>query len=998
MQGKGVIKFFAILLALVCLYQLSFTWVTHKVENDAKSYAKGSAEKEKAYLDSMSSQPVYPLLKHTYQYCKERELALGLDLKGGMNVTMQISLGELIKALSDNNQDPAFTQALSKAEIDSHTSPENYINLFMAEYKKISPDGKLAPIFATKENQEHIKFNSSNSEVETYLKDQANTAVTQSFNILSTRIDKFGVTSPNIQLQTGTNRILVELPGVTEVDRVRKLLQGSAKLEFYETGENAEVAPVLTNINSLIAAKNKVTGKDSVKKDTAAKIAGLKTAKADSTKGSLLSKVQKGAGKDTSSALGKAQALAQNPLFALLTAAVYPGANGQAQYGPGPVVGYAEAKDTAKVDGYLRMPEVKSIIPQNLRFLWSAKGTKNQKGIFQFELYAIKLSGANNGPVLTGDAITDANADVNQAQGGFEVTMDMNSQGAEKWREITAAAAGNPTDQNDNRSIAIVLDDNVVSSPRVNGEITGGRSSISGSNFTQEETKDLANILKAGRLPAPARIVAEDVVGPSLGQEAINNGLVSSLVGLLVVLVFTIAYYNRAGTVAVIAVFINVFFLMGVLTNIGAVLTLPGVAGIVLILGISVDANVLIYERVREEMALGKSLRLSIEDGFKHALSSILDSNISTFLTGLILFIFGTGPVQGFATTLMIGIVTSLFCSLLISRLIFEWMLGKGWDIKFSNPWSSHTFKGANYAFVKNRFKFYAFSGIFILAGIISMLTRGFSYGVDFRGGRTYVVRFEKAINVDDVRTNLTQTFGQGKAIVKTYVNNNNQINITTDYLIDDNSTAADNKVEKVLRQSLTKVSPVFTIPSQQKVGPTIANSIKTSAIWTVLFAILVISVYILIRFRRWQFSLGAMIATAHDALLVLSFFSLFNGYLPFSLDIDQNFIAAILTVIGYSINDTVVVFDRIREFLNQNAGRNEDTQVVINRAINSTLSRTIITALTVVFVLIVLFIFGGDVIRGFSFALLIGVCFGTYSSICVATPVIVDFGGKNLK
>lgn len=989
MQGKGVIKFFAILLAIVCLYQLSFTWVTRKVESDAKEYAKGNTEKEKAYLDSISSQPVYPLLKHTYQYCKERELALGLDLKGGMNVTMQISLGDLIKSLSDNNQDPAFKEALSKAEIDSHTSPENYITLFMNEYKKIAPDGKLAPIFATKENQEHIKFNSSNSEVESYLKDQANTAITQTYNILTTRIDKFGVTAPNIQLQEGTNRILVELPGVTEKDRVRKLLQGSAKLEFYETGENAEVAPLLANINSLLAAKTKTHGKDST-----LAAADSATAKKDTTKGgSLLSKVEKSKTKDTT-ALGKTQAIAQNPLFAVLAPSIYQGQNGQAQYGPGPVVGRAAQKDTAKIDAYFNLPEVKALIPQNLKFLWSVKPIEKSK---VFELYAIKLSGAGNGPVLTGEVITDANADVNQAQGGFEVTMDMNSEGATKWREITAAAAGNPNDQNDNRSIAIVLDDNVVSAPRVSNEISGGRSSISG-NFTQEETKDLANILKAGRLPAPARIVAEDVVGASLGVEAIHDGLMSCIIGLIVVLVFMVAYYNRAGTVAVVAVFINVFFLMGVLTNIGAVLTLPGVAGIVLILGISVDANVLIYERVREEMALGKSLRLSIEDGFKHALSSILDSNISTFITGLILFIFGTGPVQGFATTLMIGIVTSLFCSLLISRLIFEWMLGKGWDIKFSNPWSSHTFKGANYAFVKNRFRFYAFSGIFILAGIISMFTRGFSYGVDFRGGRTYVVRFDKETDVESVRSALTATFGEGKTILKTYVDNKNQVGITTDYMIDDNSTSGDGKVETVLRSSLTKVNPHFQIVSQQKVGPTIANSIKTSAIWTVIFAILVISVYILVRFRRWQFSLGAMIATAHDALLVLSFFSLFYGYLPFSLDIDQNFIAAILTVIGYSINDTVVVFDRIREFLDQNKGKNEDQQVVINRAINSTLSRTIITALTVIFVLVVLFIFGGDVIRGFSFALLIGVCFGTYSSICVATPVIVDFGRKHLK
>ncbi|MCJ8209973.1 protein translocase subunit SecDF [Mucilaginibacter sp. RS28] len=987
MQGKGVIKFFAILLAIVCLYQLSFTWVARKVEADARDYAKGNAEKERAYLDSISNQPVYPVFKHTYQYCKERELALGLDLKGGMNVTMQISLGELIKTLSDNNTDPAFNQALSRAEIDSHTNPENYITLFMNEYKKIAPDGKLAPIFATKENQEHIKFNSSNSEVEAFLKDQANAAVTQSYNILSTRIDKFGVTSPNIQLQPGTNRILIELPGVTEKERVRKLLQGSAKLEFYETAENTEVAGLLNNINGIIAAKNKTT-----KDTTKATAATADTAKAG---GSLLSKVKKSSAKDTSALANKAQFASQNPLFSLLAPAVYRAGNDQIQYLPGPVVGYAETKDTAKVNNLFRTPEVKAIIPQNIKFMWGAKPREMNK-ISSFELYAIKLSGANNGPVLTGDVITDANSDVSQQQGGYEVTMDMSSEGAEKWREITAAAAGNPKDENDNRCIAIVLDENVVSAPRVSNEISGGRSSITG-NFKQEETKDLANILKAGRLPAPARIVAEDVVGPSLGQEAINNGLASCVIGLIVVLVFMVAYYNRAGTVAVVAVFINVFFLMGVLTNLGAVLTLPGVAGIVLILGTCVDANVLIYERVREEMALGKSIRISIADGYKHALSSILDANISTFITGLILFVFGTGPVQGFATTLMIGIITSLFCSLLISRLIFEWMLEKGWDIKFSNPWSAHTFKNANFAFVRNRFRFYAFSGIFILAGIISMFTRGFSYGVDFRGGRNYVIEFSKDVNIEDVRKNLDETFGDGKAIVKTFVNDNQKVSITTDYLITDNSTNADNKVESTLRQSMSKINPKFQIVSQQKVGPTIANSLKTSAIWTVLFAIAVISIYILIRFRKWQFSLGAAIATAHDALLVLSFFSLFHGLLPFSLDIDQNFIAAILTVIGYSINDTVVVFDRIREFLSHRSGT-DDTKQVINKAINSTLSRTIITALTVVFVLVVLFIFGGDVIRGFSFALLIGVCFGTYSSICVATPVIVDFDKKELK
>jgi SecD/SecF fusion protein len=998
MQGKGVIKFFAVLLAIVCLYQLSFTLVTRNVEADARNYAKGNAEKEKAYLDSISAKPVYPVFNHSYQYCKERELALGLDLKGGMNVTMQISLSELVKALSNNSADVAFNQALHNADQVAKTSPDNYIDIFMREYKKLSPDGKLAPIFSTQANQANLKFDASNSQVEKYLREQSSTAVTQSYNILRNRIDKFGVTSPNIQLQSGTNRILIELPGVSDRERVRKLLQGSAKLEFYATYDNKEVYQLLANVNGIIAAKNK-TATPAAKTDSATKTAGdtsAKTAaaKADTSKGSLLSKVKKSAAKDTAGAALKNQAdfAKQNPLLSILHPAINQGANGQAELSQGPVVGYADVNDTAKINTYLRSEDVVNVMPKNLRLLWSYKPAEKTKVL---QLFAIKLSGAENGPVLSGAVITDATSGSNQLQGGYEVSMEMNSDGAKTWRRVTAEAAGNPADENDNRCIAIVLDDNVVSAPRVSNEISGGRSSISG-NFTKEETTDLANTLKAGRLPAPARIVEEAVVGPSLGQEAITNGLLSCGVGLVVVLVFMVFYYNRAGTVADIAVFINVFFLMGVLTSLHAVLTLPGVAGIVLILGISVDANVLIYERVREELALGKSQRLAIADGFKHALSSILDSNISTFLTGLILFIFGSGPIQGFATTLMIGIITSLFCSLLITRVIFEWMLDKNMTIKFSNPWSSNLFKHANYGFVKNRFKFYAFSGIFILAGIVSMFTRGFSYGVDFQGGRSYVVRFEKNVSTQTVRDAIDKTLGNGKAEVKTF-GGENQVRITTNYLIEENTSAADNKVETTLRKGLSGVSPQFQIMSTQKVGPTIANEIKTSAIWTVIFAILVISAYILLRFRRWQFSLGAMVATAHDALLVLSFFSLFNGILPFALDIDQAFIAAILTVIGYSINDTVVVFDRIREFLGLHHAKTDDPSVVVNNAINSTLSRTIITALTVIFVLIVLFIFGGDVIRGFSFALLVGVCFGTYSSICVATPIMLDFGGKKL-
>ncbi len=998
MQGKGVVKFFAILLAVVCLYQLSFTWVTRSVEEKARTYAKGDILKEKAYLDSMSTLPVYPLLGHNYAYCKANELALGLDLEGGMSVTMQISLKELVLKLADNNPDVVFNQALNNAQAESKTSQTDYITLFVNEYEKLNPNGKLASLFSTKDNQANLKFNASNSEVETYLKDQANTAVKQSYTVLNTRIDQFGVTSPTIQLQSGTNRILIELPGNKDPERVRKLLSGTAKLEFYQTFENADATgrplegyQTLASINSLLAAKNKTAAKDSA----AAKPASVAKDTTTAAKGglSLLSKVQKNAGKDSTNLAGKTKATQDNPLFALVSPPSYQDQKGQMQLRPGPVVGWSALKDTAKVNSYLNSADVKAIIPRNMKFLWSVKPDPEFKTKV-FELYAVKLTGADNGPALSGDVVDDARAETDQ-RGEPNVVMDMNSVGAQKWATITREASA---DANNKKSIAIVLDDNVYSAPRVDNEISGGNSSISG-NFTLDDTKDLANVLKAGRLPAPAVIIAESVVGPSLGEEAIHAGLLSEGLGLLVVLVFMVAYYNRAGTVAVVAVVVNMFFLMGVLTGLHAVLTMPGVAGIVLTLGIAVDANVLIYERVREEMALGKSVRIAVSDGFKHALSSILDSNISTFLTGLILFIFGSGPIQGFATTLMIGIVTSLFCSLLISRLIFEWMLGKGWDIKFSNPWSSHTFKNANYAFVKNRFKFYIFSSLFILAGLISMATQGFNYGVDFEGGRTYIVRFEnKTVNEQNIHDAVDKTLGRG-TVVKTY---GTDYSITTNYLINETSVAAENNVRNTLISSLntnplTQVTK-SSILSSEKVSATIADELKKSAIWTVIFAIVIISAYILIRFRKWQFSLGAMIATAHDALMVLSFFTLFKNVLPFSLDIDQAFIAAILTVIGYSINDTVVVFDRIREFLDLHHAKTDDPKVVINDAINKTLSRTIITALTVLFVLIVLFIFGGDAIKGFSFALLVGVCFGTYSSICIATPVIIDFGKKDLK
>jgi SecD/SecF fusion protein len=990
MQGKGVIKFFAILLAVVCLYQLSFTWVAHKVENDAKVYSKGNPEKETAYLDSISTQPVYPLIGHTYQYCLDRELALGLDLKGGMSVTMQISLRELVQTLSNNNPDPVFKQAMADAEKDVVTQTDkDYITLFVDAYEKRAPNAKLAAIFANSNNQDKVKFNSTNSQVEAYLKDQATAAVQQSYTVLHRRVDQFGVTQPNIQLQKTTNRILIELPGVKEPDRVRKLLSGSAKLEFYQTYDNTEVYSLLNNVNSLLGAKAKAAAKTDTSKTVAA--AKTPTSLKDSAN-SLLNKLKNANNKDSAALNNKTQLAAQNPLFSVMSLVTYPDANNQQQLAPGPIVGYSQVKDTAKVNTYLRGQEAASVLPRNIKFLWGVKPIEKTK---VFQLYAIKLAGAENGPVLSGDVITDAHKDVNQLNGGNEVIMNMNSQGAQKWKTITAEASAGAN----KRSIAIVLDDNVYSAPNVQNEISGGVSSISG-NFKIEDTEDLANVLKAGRLLAPARIVDSEVVGPSLGQEAIGAGLLSCVLGLVVILIFMIAYYNRAGTVAVVAVLVNVFFLLGVLVSIRAVLTLPGIAGIILILGVAVDANVLVYERVREELGLGKSLRIAVADGFKHALPSILDANISTFLTGIILFVFGSGPIQGFATTLMIGIITTLFCSLLISRLLFEFMLEKGWDIKFSNPWSSHTFKNANYGFVKNRFKFYIFSGIFIAAGLVSMGTRGFNYGVDFGGGRTYLVQFpNKAATTDEIHKELDKSLGFGSE-VKTY--GADKISITTNYLINDTALDADDKVETALIKAL-EVNPVTKITakdilSHRKVEATIANELKSSAKWTIIIAILVISVYILIRFRKWQFSLGAMVATAHDAAMVLSFFSLFKDVLPFSLDIDQAFIAALLTVIGYSINDTVVVFDRIREFLGMQNSKTQDTKEVINHAINNTLSRTIITALTVVLILLILFLFGGDVLRGFSFALLIGVLFGTYSSICVATPVIIDFGKKDLK
>lgn len=983
MQSKGLIKFLVVVVSIACLYSLSFTFVTRKVERDAAEYAKGDMAKEKAYLDSIAGEEVYNLglAKFTYREAKAHELALGLDLKGGMNVTMEISLDELIRNLANNPKDENFNKALESALQKSKSVNRGVVELFVEEYKASGAGTPLATFFATTDNASLIKGTSSDNEVRSFLNKEADNAIENSFKVLRTRIDKFGVASPNIQIQQGTNRILIELPGVNDEERVRNLLQGSAKLEFYETHDNYQVYPLLENLNNILANSLKSATPSA---STPATVSNDSTATDSTTKANddnLLANLG-AAPKDSTDTAGiSAELAASNPLFAVLNPATYMEQNGQPNLTPGAMVGIANLKDTARVNEYLNRPEVKANIPGNLKFLWSVKPEQRTPNFLS--LYAIKTSGPENGPVLTGDVITDARDDFNEKNQPV-VSMSMNTEGARQWRRITAQAA-----QNNNAAIAIVLDGVVYSAPGVNEEIPNGNSSISG-NFTIEDTKDLANVLKAGRLPATAKIVEEAIVGPSLGQAAIDAGVNSSVIALIVVMIFMVAYYNRAGIAANIAVLFNVFFLMGILASLNAVLTLPGIAGIVLTMGTAVDANVLIYERIREELGLGKSIRQAIADGYKNAMPSILDSQITTFLVGLVLFFFGSGPILGFATTLMIGIITSLFTSIFISRLIFEYMLSKDWKISVSFPWSANTLKNANFQFIKKRKVFYGISIIASIIALVAIFTKGFTLGVDFSGGRTYTVAYEQAVNLEDVRQNLDEVFGLTTE-VKTF-GSENQVRVTTTYHVEETSDEADAEVLAKLNEGLSKIDGNgYEILSSQKVGPSIATDIKDRAIWSGIFSVLIIAGYILVRFHKWQYSIGAAISTIHDAIILLGLFSILDGIVPFSLDIDQHFVAAILTVIAYSVNDTVVVFDRLREYLNKPLAHKEYFGDTVNSAINSTLSRTIITSLTIIFVLAVLFVFGGEVIRGFSFAILIGIVVGTYSSIFLAAPSVYD-------
>ena len=1002
MQSKGAIKLFAIILALVCLYELSFTLISRGVENDAKEFANGDPAKEKAYLDSIGPKGVYNLgvKNFTYREVKEHELNLGLDLKGGMNVTMEVSVVDLVRSMAGQNvNDPTFQKALTLAQEKQRNSNKDFVTLFGEAFNEVDPNANLAAIFANIENQDKIKFNSSKQEVLKVLKEESDAAISRSFNILRTRIDKFGVTQPNIQ-QLGSGRILVELPGVKEPERVRKLLQGTAKLEFWETYSFGEVAPTLVNVNKFLADESKkdslakvlglssVAGDDSSKTDTAA-TASVDTAATKDTASSLLSKMgtDSAAKKDTSSASKTFEEFArENPLFALL----FP-ADGQVRTQEEKnmvdkqcVVGYAAIKDTSALNKILARDEVKAMMPKNLRLLWTVKPRNPDAP--SLELIGIKVTSRDGSAPLDGGAISDARQDFGQFNSQPEISMRMNPEGAKIWKRLTGENVG--------KSIAIVLDDYVYSFPNVQGEIAGGSSSITG-NFEINEAKDLANILKAGKLPAPARIVEEAVVGPSLGKEAIANGLTSFIVALLVVFVFMAVYYNKAGLVADFALICNMFFIMGVLASLGAVLTLPGIAGIVLIIALSVDANILIFERVREELRLGKGIRLAISDGYRHALSSIIDSNVTTLLLGIILYSFGSGPVQGFATTLIIGILCSLFSAIFISRLVFEWMLNKNQEIPFWNNFSKDAYTKVNLPFVAKRKLYYIVSGLIIAAGIISIAVKGFNFGVDFEGGRTYVVQFDKNLSTTEIRESLAGKFGEAPD-VKTF-GTDNRFKITTTHLIEENTAEAEAQVVAGLYDGLkgfySNISPeafkAEKIINSQKVGPTVADDIKSSALGSILFGCSLMFIYILIRFKKWQYGLGATLALIHDVLLILSMFSIFNGILPFTLEINQDFIAAVLTVMGYSMTDTVVVFDRIREYLGIHP--NMDRKQVVNNALNSTLSRTMNTSLTTFFVLLTIFIFGGDVIRGFTFALLIGIIVGTYSSLCIAAPVVID-------
>ena len=993
MQNKGFVRVFSILLALVCLYYLSFSFVTRKYYKEAAAYANGDPAKESFYLDSLANKKVW-FGAYTLKQCREMEVTLGLDLKGGMNVVLELNVPDVVRSLADNNPDPNFNKALEAAYARQATSQKNYIDLFAEEYKKLDPGAHLSALFSTFELKDKITPQSTDAQVIAVLKDELQSAIDNSFNVLRTRIDRFGVVSPNIQRLETAGRILVELPGVKEPARVRKLLQGSANLEFWETYNLTEIGQQLTAADRALAQALKSTSESSTPADsTAAATSSDLTAKTDTAKSetdSLMAQINAEEKQTPAAAEMSSEEYAkEHPLFALLQLNV----DRTGRYLiAGPVVGYAKKTDMDKITEYLNRPEVKAVLPANVLFRWSVKAMDENDQFYQ--LFALKVTNRDGTPAMSGDVVTNATADFAQQQIGraqYQVNMTMNAEGAREWARLTK--------ENLKRSIAIVLDGMVYSAPTVQTEITGGQSQITG-DFTQDEGKDLANVLKSGKMAASVNIVQEDIVGPSLGQEAINAGIISFAIALILLMVYMCAMYGLIpGMIANGALVVNIFFTMGILASFQAVLTLPGIAGMVLTLGMAVDANVLIYERSKEELRAGKPLARAISDGYSNAFSAIFDSNLTTIITGIVLFVFGTGPIRGFATTLIIGLISSFLTSVFITRLVYEALLAKERikHLTFTTSISKNFLADPKFNFLGKRKIGYIIPLAIILLGCISMSTIGLNNGIDFTGGRNYVIRFDKDVRTDELRAALEPQLQGGSVSVIT-IGSQNQVRVSTNYKIADNGSEVDDEIVGKLYTGLKPYLPNGTtqeqfastnIQSSQKVGPSMADDIKNSAILAVLFAMICMALYILIRFRDVAFSIGVFISVAVTTLCIIAFYTLLWKIMPFSMEVDQTFIAAILTVIGYSINDTVVVFDRIRETIRTYPKR--DRYEVINDALNSTLARTFSTSLSTFIVVFIIFLLGGSTIQSFTFAILLGVIIGTYSTLFVATPIAYE-------
>ena len=1000
MQSKGFIKLIAVLLALACVYQLSFTFKTRSVEKKAAAYAAqfpldAQSEAEQHYLDSVQNVQVFNLgfKKFTYKECKEKELNLGLDLKGGMNVMLEVQVEDVVKALAgDSQNDPAFVEAIAEAnEALKQGTSSDYIGDFVKAYSRLSNGRPIAEIFVSPDRQD-ITLESSDADVEKVLKQETDAAIGASFNVLRSRIDHFGVTQPNIMRLPNSHRILVELPGVKEPQRVRDLLQGTASLEFWLTYDANEVIPALVSADKLL--KEELTQAAAQTEPVAEETSAAEAAATEDQ--GLIGEI----GADSTASADAVQTdhfdREQNPLFAVL----------DPNYAGGAAIGAAYKADIAAVNEYLSRPEVRELFPADILFKWGVKGDDHIDG--RYYLYAIKVTTPDGKAPLDGSVVTEATGQYAQRGATAEVSMTMNAEGTQEWARLTGENIG--------KCIAIVLDGYVYSAPRVNTKIDKGQSQITG-DFTMQEATDLANVLNSGKVPAPAKIIQDTVVGPSLGQESINAGMLSFVIAFILVLLYMSLFYKTAGWMADIALLVNVFLLMGVLASFGAVLTLPGIAGIVLTMGMAVDANVIIYERIKEELREGKGISLAIKDGFSRAYSAIIDGQLTTIITGIVLFVFGTGPVQGFATTLIIGIITSIFCSIFITRLLIEWIVAKWGSISFSHKWSENFLCNTHVDFLSKRKIAYVISAVAIVLSIASFFVRGLNLGAEFTGGRAYVVRFDKPVSAEAVRASMEETFSQitdadASSIsfeVKQY-GNENQMRIVTQYRYDDMSDEATAEVEQVIYDALKSLysypitfdqfrstqTDVNGILTADKIGPSIANDMTWNAIYSVLFSLIAIGLYITFRFKRWQWATGATLALAINALLIIGIFSMFYGILPFNLEVNQAFIAAILTIIGYAINDTVVVFDRIREYLGLYPKRKLKENV--NNAINSTLSRTINTSGTTLVTLLAIFFFGGETIRGFIFALIIGVVVGTIATIFIATPIAYDLMAKRAK